>query len=161
MDRLNWAFAVRMRPYTFSHGVAQIYIYWKANLTSIKSATIPIRWYATDLCHHKLYGFRPLRRSYQLQTFVAWISNTTLEEVSRSMRKHTFWHVRLAETQISRRMHTVWSESSLSAWRNFASLAIQNASSEDSDQTVWMRRLIWSFAGRICPMLRFLTLRLK
>ena len=50
-------------------------------------------------------------------------------------------------------------QSSLSAWRNFASLAIQNASSEDSDQTARMRRLIWIFAGRTCPKLRFLTLR--
>ena len=52
-----------------------------------------------------------------------------------------------------------WSESSLSAWRNFASLAIQNAPSEDSDQTARMRRLIWIFAGRTCPTVRFLTLR--
>ena len=37
----------------------------------------------------------------------------------------------------------VWSESSLSAWRIFASLAIQNAPSEDSDQTARMRSLIW------------------
>ena len=33
-------------------------------------------------------------------------------------------------------------ESSLSAWRNFAFLAIQNAFSEDSDQTVRMCSLI-------------------
>ena len=31
--------------------------------------------------------------------------------------------------------HAVWSESSLSAWRNLASLALQNAPIEDSDQT--------------------------
>ena len=31
--------------------------------------------------------------------------------------------------------HAVWSDSSLYAWRNFASLAIQNALSEDSGQT--------------------------
>ena len=45
----------------------------------------------------------------------------------------------------------------LSAWRNFASLAIQNAPSEDSDQTARMCRLIWIFAGRTCPKVRFLT----
>ena len=44
------------------------------------------------------------------------------------------------------RMRAAWSESSLSAWRNFASLAIQNAPSEDSDQTARMRSLIWIFA---------------
>ena len=35
----------------------------------------------------------------------------------------------------------------LSAWRNFAFLAIQNVSSEDSDQTVQMYRPIRIFAG--------------
>ena len=39
------------------------------------------------------------------------------------------------KTKISQSFCTVWSESSLVAWRNFASLAIQNASREDSDQT--------------------------
>ena len=51
-------------------------------------------------------------------------------------------------------------QSSLSAWRNFASLAIQNPPSEDSDQTAQMRRLIWIFSVRTCPKVRFLTLRL-
>ena len=37
------------------------------------------------------------------------------------------------KTQIRLRMREVWSESSLSAWRNFASLAIQNAPSRDSE----------------------------
>ena len=54
----------------------------------------------------------------------------------------------------------VWSESSFSAWRNFASLAFQNAPSEDSDQTARKRRLIWIFAERTCQKVRFLTLRL-
>ena len=38
--------------------------------------------------------------------------------------------------------------SSLSAWSNFASLTVQNAPSEDSDETVRMLKLIWIFAGR-------------
>ena len=69
-----------------------------------------------------------------------------------------FWHVRPTSTQISLRMRAVWSESSLSAWRNFASLAIQNASSDDSDQTARMRSLICIFAGRICPKVSFLKM---
>ena len=32
----------------------------------------------------------------------------------------------------------VWSESGVTTWQNFASLAIQNVHSEDSDQTVQM-----------------------
>ena len=77
----------------------------------------------------------------------------------RNVRKRTFWHVRPTKTQISLRIRTVWSESSLSVWRNFAYLAIQNAPSEDSDQTARMRRLIWIFAWRTCPKVHFLTLR--
>ena len=38
-------------------------------------------------------------------------------------------------------------ESSLSTWRNFASLAMQNVPSEDFDQTARVRSLIWIFAG--------------
>ena len=51
-----------------------------------------------------------------------------------------------------------WSEYPLSAWRNLASLAVQNAPSEDSDQTARMRRLIWIFAGRTCPKVPFVRL---
>ena len=47
-----------------------------------------------------------------------------------------------AKTQISLCTHPVWSESSLSAWRNLGSLATQWAHSED-----WSDWLIWVFAG--------------
>ena len=70
-------------------------------------------------------------------------------------RRRTFLHMHRTKTQISLRIRTVWSESSLSAWRNFTSLAIQNAHSEDSDQTTRMRRLIWIFTGRSCSEGRF------
>ena len=49
------------------------------------------------------------------------------------------------------RIFAIWPESLLSAWRNFALLAFQNAPSEDSDQTARMRRLIWIFSGCTCP----------
>ena len=74
-------------------------------------------------------------------------------------RKRTFWHVRPTKTQISLPIQAVWSECSLSAWRNSASLGILNVPSEDSDQTTRMRSLIWIFAGRTCPKVRFLMLR--
>ena len=41
------------------------------------------------------------------------------------MRKRTFWYVRPRTTQISLRIRAVFSESSLSAWRDFPSLIIQ------------------------------------
>ena len=56
--------------------------------------------------------------------------------------------VRPAKTQISLGIRLVWSESSLSAWRNLGSLATHQAHSKDSDQTGRMPRLIWVFAGR-------------
>ena len=43
--------------------------------------------------------------------------------------------MRPTKTQISLRIRAVWSNSSLSAWRNFASLASQNVPGEGSDQT--------------------------
>ena len=56
--------------------------------------------------------------------------------------------MRPAKTQISLGICPVWSESSLSAWRKVGPLATHNMHSEDSDQTGWMPRLIWVFAGR-------------
>ena len=55
--------------------------------------------------------------------------------MTRNVRKRTFWYVRETKTQISLRIRAVWLESSLSAWRNFPTLVIQNMPSEDSDQT--------------------------
>ena len=51
--------------------------------------------------------------------------------MSRVTTKPTIWHVRPAKTQISLGIRPVWSESSLSAWRNIKSLATQWAHSED------------------------------
>ena len=52
------------------------------------------------------------------------------------------------KSQISQGIRRVWSESSLSAWRNWGSVATHWAHSEDSDQTGRMPRLNWVFAGR-------------
>ena len=69
--------------------------------------------------------------------------------------------VRPAKTQISLGIRPVWSESSLSAWRNLGSLATHWAHSEDSDQTGQMPRLIWVFAGStlifVAPALAWAT----
>ena len=61
--------------------------------------------------------------------------------------------VRPAKTQISLGIRPVWSESSLSAWRNLGSLATHWAHCEDSGQTGRMPRLIWVIAGRTVTLL--------
>ena len=48
-----------------------------------------------------------------------------------------------------------WSESLLSTWRKFASLAIQNVPSEDSDKTAQACRLIWIYVVHKCPEVIF------
>ena len=60
--------------------------------------------------------------------------------------------VRPVKTQISLGIRPVWSESSLSAWRNLGSLATHWVHSEDSDQSRRMPRL-WVFAGRTRTLL--------
>ena len=72
------------------------------------------------------------------------------------MAKLTKWHVCPVKTQISLGICPAWSESSPSAWRKLGSLA----QSEDCDQTGWMPRLIWVFAGRTSHFFGFVTMRL-
>ena len=52
-----------------------------------------------------------------------YISRKQRQHLSHNERKRTFWHVRPMKTQISLRILKFWSESSLPAWRKFASLA--------------------------------------
>ena len=49
-------------------------------------------------------------------------------------------------------------QSSVSTWRNFASLVSQNELSEDFDQSAHMHRLIWIVIGHTCQKLCFLIL---
>ena len=74
-------------------------------------------------------------------------------EMSRLMTKPTKWHVRPAKTQISLGIRPDWSETSLSAWRKLGSFATHWAHSQDSDQTGWLPRLIWVFAGHTVILL--------
>ena len=60
--------------------------------------------------------------------------------LSRPMTKPTKWHVHQAKINLG--IRPVWSESSLSAWRQLWSLATHWAHSEDTDQTGRMPRLI-------------------
>ena len=58
------------------------------------------------------------------------------------------------------RLRSVWSECSLSALRKLGSLTSYWAHSKDSDQTGWMPRLIWVFAGRAGHFVGFYMLLL-
>ena len=80
--------------------------------------------------------------------------------LSRNMTKPTKWPVSPAKTQISLGIRPVWSESSLSTWRNLGSLVTHWAHSKDSDQTGRMHRLIWVFAGRTYHFVGFVMRRL-
>ena len=72
------------------------------------------------------------------------------------MTKPTKWHVHPAKTQISLGIHPVWSEASLTAWRNTGSSATNWAHCEDSNPP----RLIWVFAGRTGHFVGFVVMRL-
>ena len=74
--------------------------------------------------------------------------------MSCSMSKPTKW---LCAWQ---RLRSVWSECSLSALRKLGSLTSYWAHSKDSDQTGWMPRLIWVFAGRAGHFVGFYMLLL-
>ena len=52
-------------------------------------------------------------------------------------------------------------QSSLSAWRKLGSLVTHWVHREDSDQTGWMPRLIWVFAGHPCHFAGFVMRWLK
>ena len=62
-------------------------------------------------------------------------------------------NVRTAKTQISLGIRPVWSESSLCAQWVAKDPSFLHADSEDPDQTGWMPRLIWVFAGRTTTLL--------
>ena len=58
-----------------------------------------------------------------------------------------------AKNQISLGIRPVWSESSLCTQRVAKDPRFLHVDSEDSDQTGWMPRLIWVFAGRTLTLL--------
>ena len=64
---------------------------------------------------------------------------------SPNVRKHTFGHVRPAKIQISLRIRTVWSEPPLNAIWSTTDTKFPHADNEDSNQTMWMRSLIFHY----------------
>ena len=72
-------------------------------------------------------------------TLLLWCHDTN------SMGKLCLFEPQNSKMTSAPSVRAVWSESSLSAWRNFGFLATHWAHSEDSDQTTW----IWVIAGHI------------
>ena len=64
-------------------------------------------------------------------------------------------------TQISLGICPVWSQSSLSTWRNIWSSTTHRAHCEESDQTGRIPRLIWVFPGHKDHFVSFVMRRLK
>ena len=92
--------------------------------------------------------FMPTQMTWiSLYIHAVWSVFAGHSNVSCLMTKPTKWHVHPAKTQISLGILPVWSEP-LHTWRNLGSLATHWAQSENSDQTGWMLRLIWVFAGK-------------
>ena len=73
----------------------------------------------------------------------------------------TKWHVRPAKTRIGLGIRPVWSESSLCAQWVAKDPSFLHADCEDTDQTRWMPRLIWVFAGLTCHSVGFVIRRLN
>ena len=76
-----------------------------------------------------------------------------IQYLSCLITKPTKWHC------VQRRLRSAWAsaqsdhESWLSSWIKLGSLATHWVHNEDSDQTGWMPRPIWVFAGRIVTLL--------
>ena len=103
--------------------------------------------------------FLPIRLillSFHNQLDVAIITVSSLGimsvKISEPDREKTYSHLSMTKENSNQPAysHSLIRECSLSTWRQVASLLLQNAHSEDSDQTARMRRLIWIFAGRTC-----------
>ena len=63
--------------------------------------------------------------------------------------------MRPAKVQVSLRFRAVWSESSTNAFWIAKNAKFLHADNKDSDQTAWMRRLIWVLVGRTCQKIPF------
>ena len=87
------------------------------------------------------------KQTGRMQTWAIFHKTWLGTDLSCLMTEPTKWLLP-AKTQICLGICPVWSESSLSTWRKLRSLATLVAHSRDADQTGWMPRLIWVFAGR-------------
>ena len=82
------------------------------------------------------------------------------EKIRAEMRENVPSGMRAQQTQVSLRIRAVCSESSLSAWwRKSLILGYPKCTQWRFNQTARMCSLIWIFAGRTCPTVSFLKLR--
>ena len=79
----------------------------------------------------------------------------------RNVRNRTARYLRTEKIQISLRIRTGWSESSLGKFWIAKDAKFFHADNEDSASTAGMRRLIWVYTGCTCQMVRFRTFRRK
>ena len=103
--------------------------------------------YMPHVAHRTLMDFLLLEESSRMLKRLAYNIYEPRHDKTNKMS------VRPAKTRISLGIRPVWSESSMSAWRNLGSLATHWAHSKDPDQTGRMPRLIWVFAGRTLVLL--------
>ena len=89
-------------------------------------------WFESYLVSHPEDRFSRGSSKKQLKVSV---KQTKKNYLSHHMSKQTKWPMRPAKTQISLGICPVWSQSSLSAWKNLGILATHWAHSKQSDQT--------------------------
>ena len=86
-------------------------------------------------------------RKYILPTITSFKWYLQKSGNNRQIIKTLYFQMICAPSEYSAWASIQSDQSSLSAWRNFGSLATHGADSKDSDQTGWMPRLIRVFAG--------------
>ena len=104
--------------------------------------------------HFPLTQFKDFKLRYRNSSWASFTaSKLWLEDsvMSLQMRRNEPPHDRTNKLSV----RPVWSESSLSAWRNIGSLVTHWAHSEYSYQIGRMPRLVWVFAGRTTILLVF------
>ena len=140
---------------TFGQLRAVFFLMWVRSQYTCMSDLLKVcyKWSSLDAPIHPVWDWNA--------TYCKCFEQSRELQVIPNVRKRTFWNMHPKKTQSACASSAVWLESSLPAWRNFASLAIQNAPTEDSDQTGSMPTLIRIFAGHTCPKVRFLALWLK
>ena len=110
----------------------------------------------------------PLLWAYVISSLFSW-TGPTLScnqfgfKIKWTAARQNQKHDLCAQRPLKSALASIQSDRSLHCplWRNLGSLAIPKAQSEGSDQTGWMPRLIWVFAGRTCHFDGFVMLRLK
>ena len=115
--------------------------------------------FVVRIWHNQVLSWRGSNRDYKLhvpfQVFLFYY-HTALKVPTSANEPHDKTNkmsVRPAKTQTSLGIHPVWSESLLCTKWVAKDPRFLHVDSEDIDQTGWMPRLIWVFAGRTVTLL--------